>query len=162
MSSNLKRLLTPYSLLVLGLAILAAAFIAYIAPSNDYIFLPDKAHPVAPLVTVQGGRDPASSEGSIYFVDVIVRKASFLEKLFGGLHKGADLYPASAVNDGVSDTARQQIDFEDMQRSQQIAAAVALKALGRKVVIRSDGALVDDNPKQAALIVRDWLSNAAA
>jgi Lon-like protease len=140
---HLKRLLSPFSLLVLGLAVLAAAFIAYVAPSSDYIFLPDKAHPVAPLVTVQGGHDPSSNEGSIYFVDVIVRKASFLEKLFGGLHKGADLYPASAVNDGVSDSARQQIDVEDMQRSQQIAAAVALKALGRKVVIRSDGALID-------------------
>jgi PDZ domain-containing protein len=140
---RLKRLLSPFSLLVLGLAVLAAAFVAYVAPSSDYIFLPDKAHPVAPLVTVQGGHDRSASEGSIYFVDVIVRKASFLEKLFGGLHKGADLYPASAVNDGVSDSARQQIDIEDMQRSQEIAAAVALKALGRKVVIRSDGVLVD-------------------
>jgi PDZ domain-containing protein len=145
---RLKRLLSPFSLLVLGLAVLAAAFVAYVAPSNDYIFLPDKAHPVAPLVSVQGGHDPSSSEGSIYFVDVIVRKASYLEKLFGGLHKGADLYPASAVNDGVSDSARRQIDIQDMQRSQEIAAAVALKALGRKVVIRSDGVLVDQVGEQ--------------
>lgn len=148
MTPRLKRLLSPYSLLVLGLAVLAAAFVAYVAPSSDYIFLPDKAHPVAPLVTVQGGHDRSASDGSIYFVDVIVRKASFLEKLFGGLHEGADLYPASAVNDGVSDSARRQIDIQDMQRSQEIAAAVALKALGRKVVIRSDGALVDEVGQQ--------------
>ena len=28
--------------------------------------------------------------------------------------------------------------------------------------LKTVGALVEDNPKQAALIVRDWLSNAAA
>ena len=57
------------------------------SPSSDYIFLPDKAHPVAPLVNVAGGHDP-SDGGGIYFVDVIVRKASLLEQLFGGLHDG--------------------------------------------------------------------------
>ena len=67
-----------------------------------------------------------------------------LERLFGGLHKGADLYPAKAVNPpGVDDQQRRRIDLQDMQRSQQIAAAVALRAAGKKVVLRSTGALVD-------------------
>jgi PDZ domain-containing protein len=136
-----RRIVTPARLLVLGLAILALAFVAYVAPSDDYIFLPDKAHPVAPLVTVQGGQDP--KHGTVYFVDVVVRKASFLEKLFGGLHEGATLYPASAINQGVSDRTRQKIDLREMQRSQQIAAAVALRALGRKVTTRPTGVLVD-------------------
>src|SRR5206468_1657203 len=98
--------------------------------------------PVAPLVTVQGGHDP--TRGGVDYVDVVVRKATLLERLFGGLHDGADLYPAQAVNPpGVNDNLRRKIDLEDMQRSQQIAAAVALRALGKKVRITPTGALVD-------------------
>ena len=75
---------------------------------------------------------------------MIVRKATVLERLFGGLHKGADLYPANAVNPpGVDDQQRRRIDLQDMQRSQEIAAAVALRAAGKKVVLQSTGALVD-------------------
>jgi len=95
-------------------------------------------------VTVPGGHDPA--KGGIYFVDVIVRKATILEKLFGGLHKGASLYPATAVNPpGVGDTQRRRIDLQDMTHSQQVAAAVALRAAGKHVVLRSTGALVDQD-----------------
>jgi PDZ domain-containing protein len=136
-----KRI-TPGRLLALGVVLFAVALTLYVVPSNQYIFLPDKAHPVAPLVTVPGGHDPA--QGGIYFVDVIVRKATILEKLFGGLHKGADLYPASAVNPpGVGDQQRRRIDLTDMQHSQQVAAAVALRAAGKHVVLRSTGALID-------------------
>ncbi len=63
---------------------------------SDYIFLPDRAHPVAPLVRVAGGTRHDRA-GGIYFVDVIVRKATLLEQIFGGLHSGADLYPADEV-----------------------------------------------------------------
>jgi PDZ domain-containing protein len=138
-----RRLFSPTRLVILGLLLLAVALALFIAPSNDYIFLPDQAHPVAPLVTVQGAHVPKNA-GEIFFVDVIVRKATLLERLFGGLHKGAQLYPASAVDPpGVNQAGREQIDVEDMQLSQQIAAAVALKALGRKVVMRPIGARVD-------------------
>jgi PDZ domain-containing protein len=137
------RLVTPGRLLALGAVLLAVAFALYVIPSNEYIFLPDKAHPVAPLVTVQGGHDPV--HGGVYFVDVVVRKATILEKLFGGLHKGADLVPASAVNPpGVSDQQTRRIDLQDMAHSQQVAAAVALRAAGKHVVLRSIGALIDE------------------
>jgi PDZ domain-containing protein len=137
------KFITPGRLLALGVILFVVAFALYVAPSNEYIFLPDKAHPVAPLVTVQGGHDPL--HGGIYFVDVVVRKATILEKLFGGLHKGADLVPASAVNPpGVGDAQRRQIDLQDMRHSQQVAAAVALRADGKKVVLRSTGALIDE------------------
>ena len=137
------RLVTPGRLLALGAVLLAVAFALYVIPSNEYIFLPDKAHPVAPLVTVQGGHDPV--HGGVYFVDVIVRKATILEKLFGGLHKGADLYPASAVDPpGVGDQQRRRIDLQDMAHSQQVAAPVALRAAGKHVVLRSIGALIDE------------------
>jgi PDZ domain-containing protein len=136
------RRITPGRLLALGVILFAVALGLYVYPSNDYIFLPDPAHPVAPLVTVQGGKNP--TKGGVYFVDVVERKASVLEKLFGGLHKGADLYPASAVNPpGVNDTQRRQIDQQDMAHSQEIAAAVALKAAGKNVIMRPTGALID-------------------
>ena len=136
------KLVTPGRLLALGVVLFAVALALYIAPSDEYIFLPDKAHPVAPLVKVQGGHDPL--HGGVYFVDIVVRKATILEKLFGGLHDGADLYPASAVNPpGVGDQQRRRIDLQDMQHSQQVAAAVALRAAGKRVVLRSTGALID-------------------
>lgn len=135
------RHITPGRLVVLGLVLFAVAVGLYVAPSNQYIFLPDRAHPVAPLVTFAGARDPA--KGGVYFVDVVVRKASILEKLFGGLHEGAQLVPAAAVNPpGVGEQQRRRIDLQDMQDSQKVAAAVALRAAGKKVVTRSTGARV--------------------
>ena len=71
------RAVTPNRLVSVGLALLAVAAILWIVPASDYIFLPDPAHPVAPLVTVQGGKDPRDG-GGIYFVDVVVRMASLL------------------------------------------------------------------------------------
>jgi Lon-like protease len=137
-----KRVFTSGRLFALGLVLLAVVLGLIVVPSNDYIFLPDPAHPVAPLVTVPNGKQPA--KGGIYYVDVIVRRAKLLERLFGGLHEGADLYPASAVNPpGVSDTQRVRIDLQDMRNSQLVAAAVAEKAAGKNVVMRSTGAKVD-------------------
>ena len=132
------KLVTPGRLLAVGIVLLVVFLGLLTLPSNDYIFLPDKAHPVAPLVTVQGGHDPTT--GGIYYVDVVVQKATWLEKLFGGLHNGADLYPASAINPpGVNDQRRRTLDLQDMKLSQQVAAAVALKAAGKKVVLRPVG-----------------------
>jgi len=136
------RLVTARRLLTGGLLLLVAVGLAlWIFPSNDYIFLPDRAHPVTPLVHVAGGHDEA--EGGIYFVDVVVRKASLLEQLFGGLHEGASLYPASAVvPPGVTGAEQGKVDTQEMRTSQQVAAAVALRALGRTVTAKPSGALV--------------------
>src|SRR5437868_8700254 len=113
------RMLTPRRLVIAGLALLVAALALWIYPSNDYIFLPDRAHPVGPLVTVAGKHEPMDA-GAIYYVDVIVRKASILEKLFGGLHDGADLLSPSAVAPpGVNDAQRRQLDLREMRQSQQ-------------------------------------------
>jgi len=138
-----RRIVTPGRLLLLGLALVAVFLALVLVPSNEYIFLPDKAHPVAPLVTVSGAKRPA--KGGIYFVDVIVQKASLLEKLFGGLHEGADLYPAQEINPpGVNDAQLERIDLQDMATSQTIAAAVAERAAGKKVVVVSKGAQVEE------------------
>jgi PDZ domain-containing protein len=137
-----KKLFSSTTAFVVGLVLVAVVGALLIVPSNDYIFLPDKAHPVAPLVTVPGGKDP--TKGGIYYVDVIVRKAHLLERLFGGLHEGADLYPASQINPpGGGEDERRQIDLQDMQNSQQVAAAVALRAAGKKVETTPIGAQVE-------------------
>ena len=137
----MRRHLSAGRILALGLVLLAVVLGLAVFPSNEFIFLPDRAHPAAPYVYVAGGHDP--KRGGIYYVDVIVRKASLLERIFPGLRDGADLYPAAAINPpGVNDNQRERIDLQDMHRSQQIAAAVALRAAGKHVVLRPVGALV--------------------
>jgi PDZ domain-containing protein len=140
-----RRRLSPGRLVVAGLILLAVvAGVLWLAPSSDYIFLPDPAHPVSPLVKVP---HPKTDEdgGGIYFVDVIVQKATLLERLFPGLQKGSTLVPASSVNPpGTDDRQRRTVDLSEMARSQEIAAAVALKQLGYDIGANADGALVTD------------------
>jgi Lon-like protease len=138
-----KRLVTPWRLagLLAGLAVVAA-IVLYLVPSGNYLLLPDRAHPVAPLVQVQGGKDPGGS-GGIYFVDVFERKASMFESLFPWIHDGATLVPANlVVPPGVSDRAARQADLRQMTISQKVAAAVALRRLGYKVTVKPSGVIV--------------------
>jgi PDZ domain-containing protein len=136
------KLLTPARLFIAGLALLTVVLGLLVLPSNNYIFLPDPAHPVAPLVTVQGGHDP--TRGGVYYVDVVFKDATLLDKLTGGaLHNGADLYPRQAVDPpGVTPALRTKLDLQDMRLSQQVAAGVALRAVGLKVVMRPVGARI--------------------
>jgi PDZ domain-containing protein len=131
-----------------GLALAAAVFLLYIIPSNEYIFLPDKARPLAPYVTVKGEK-PDRDRGGIYYVAVEVKKASLLEKLFPGIREGSTLVPAAAVvSPGQSDRQHQQQELHAMAESQDIGAAVALKELGYKVPVKSPGTVIAAvNPK---------------
>src|SRR5205823_4998245 len=57
-----------------------ALFVLYLIPSNHYyVFLPDRAHPLEPLVRISGEHATASGGGGVYFVDVRFRKARLLE-----------------------------------------------------------------------------------
>ena len=137
------RFLRPAPLLgaLLGLLVLAG-LVAYIVPSNDYILLPDQAHPVAPIVHVQGGHEP-KGPGGIYFVDVFERKASLLESWFPSIRSGSTLVPASLiVPPGVSSEQARRADLRQMTVSQRVAAAVALRRLGYKVVAKPAGVVV--------------------
>src|SRR5581483_7305032 len=140
---QLALLVTPArlgGLLVAGAAATLAAL--YLIPSDDYLLLPDPAHPVAPLVEVQGGHDPRGP-GGVYFVDVLERRASTLESLLPWLHPGGTLVPARLiVPPGVSDEAARQADLREMSISQKVAAAVALRRLGYRVAARPDGVIV--------------------
>jgi PDZ domain-containing protein len=140
----MRRHLTPARVVGAIVAVLLITIgVLYLAPSGDYILLPDPAHPVAPLVQVQGGKDRPKN-GTIYFVDVFERRASELESLFPWIHHGATLVPAKLlVPPGESDQAVRQADLRAMQVSQQVAAAVALRRLGYDVVAKSSGVVVD-------------------
>jgi Lon-like protease len=138
-----RRFSWPTLALGLGALLLLVAGVLYVAPSGDYIFLPDRARAVAPLVQVQGEK-PDKDGGGIYYVAVDVRKASLLEKAVPGLNDGATLVPADQVNpEGVNERQRRQGELQEMARSQKYAAAVALRALGYKVSVRPKGALVE-------------------
>jgi PDZ domain-containing protein len=73
-------------------------------------------------------------------VDIFVRKASLLERLIPGIHDGASLVPAKDVNPiGVSESQRIKQSQDEMSQSQKIAAAVALRQLGYKVNVKTNG-----------------------
>ena len=138
----MSRLFSPVRLFVAGLLVAAVAVTVWIFPTESYIFLPNRAHPVAPLVEVEGGKDPKN--GGIFFVDVLVRKATLIERLFPGLRKGATVVPAEQVRPpGVSESQRRNEELQEMQMSQQVAAAVALRELGYKVVAKPIGARIE-------------------
>ena len=139
----MARLLTPARLVgaVVGLVVVAG-IVLYLVPSNDYLLLPDRAHPVAPLVVVQGGHQP-KGPGGIYFVDVFERRASMLESLFPSIRSGSTLVPAKLiVPPGVSDRDARRAELRAMAVSQRVAAAVALRRLGYHVVAHPDGVIV--------------------
>jgi Lon-like protease len=115
----------------------------WLLPSDAYIFLPDKAKAVEPLVHVQGEKD-RPGPGGIYLVDVLVRRANLLERLIPRIHDGSTLVPRSQFDvPGVSQKEREQADLEEMVRSQDIGAAVALRALGYAVKAVANGVLVE-------------------
>jgi PDZ domain-containing protein len=138
----MKRLFTPFRLAILAFVIFALAAYLFVAPSDDFIFLPDTARPLAPLVEVRGER-PSTDGGGIYFVTVDVRRATRLEELFPGIQEGSTLVDERAVQPpGISDRARRQAELRSMRRSQEVAAAVAFRELGLKVSIVQKGARV--------------------
>ena len=140
------RLLTRARLAAAAVVVVAVGAGAFVLTpsSGTYIFLPDDAHPTEPLVTVEGGTD-ADDGGGIYYVDVIVRRATILERVFPGLREGSTLVPAEALNPhGTNDEQRRQRNLREMRRSQQVAAVVALRTLGYDVDVRQTGALISE------------------
>jgi PDZ domain-containing protein len=157
------RLFSPVRLFVAGLLVAAVAVAFWLLPTESYIFLPNRAHPVAPLVQVKGGKDP--KDGGIYFVDVLVRKATLIERLFPGLRDGATVVPAEQVRPpGVSESQRRREELQEMRMSQRVAAAVALRQLGYKVVAKPIGARIEfvnpDAPATGKLFPGDVITSA--
>lgn len=138
----MSRLFTPVRLAIVAFLVFGLAAYLFVAPSDDFIFLPDRARPLAPLVDVEGERPP-SDDGGIYFVTVDVRRATRLEELFPGIQEGSTVVPETAVQPpGVSDRARRRAELRQMERSQEVAAAVAFRELGLPVTVKQKGARV--------------------
>jgi PDZ domain-containing protein len=125
--------------LVLGALVVG---VLWFYPSDSYLFLPDEAKPLAERVDVEG--EKPSPPGGIFYVDVVVRQASLLEEIASALRpEGADVVPRHAlVPPGSSFQERRRQNLRLMERSEEIAAAVALRELDYDVEAEPEGALV--------------------
>ena len=133
---------------------------AGVACSSHYLFLPDPARPVDPLVSVPGEGEGGEEESGVYMVDIFVRRASLVERLLPGVADGSSLVPGRAVNPhGVSEGQRRRESENEMSRSQEIAVAVALRSLGRRVGVDRIGvevvSILPDSPADEDLEVGD-------
>ena len=127
----MRRIVGRVVAIVIGLTAIAT-FALWAFPSSDFLFLPNTARPLAGLVQVEGSHPP-DTPGAVYYLDVTERKASWLERLLPFARPdGASLVSSRAVvPSGSSFEKQHKQELEDMNRSQQIAAAVALRQAGR-------------------------------
>ena len=123
----------------------AAVAFAWFAPSHDYLYVPNKATPVGDKVKVEGERSGGEDGGAIYYVDVSVRSATWIESLLPFARPdGASLVPRDeVVPPGSSFEDRRAEGLREMDRSEKTAAAVALRQAGYRVRATPRGALVD-------------------
>jgi Lon-like protease len=160
-----RSVLRRLSLVLAAVVVLTGIWLALtLIPSDHYIVLPDKARPTDPLVEIPG-EDAQTSEDGVYMVDVRIGRASLLERIFPGIHDGADLLPERAINPaGVSDRQRRRSSLNAMSRSQLIAITVALRELGHEVEVTPAGAEVvlvqPDTPADGELEVGDLIVEA--
>jgi PDZ domain-containing protein len=134
----------PALLGILALIVAVALIWAWRTPSGYFVLWPDKAHAAADYLHIPGGKPPAPGTG-FYFVDVHELQGNKLEEFWGRhIVSGATLIPdREIIVPGESENQRVKQDFQAMDTSQVVAEAVAEKALGRDVVIRHLGALVE-------------------
>ena len=151
-------------LLAVVVLVAAATAVLLLFPSNHYLFLPDPARPVDPLVRVPG-ESRADARGGVYMVDILVRRASLLERLVPEVEDGASLVPEHQVNPvGVSERQRREESLNQMSRSQEVAVTVALRNLGYRVRVKRRGAeiatVVPGKPADGKLEVGDVVVSA--
>ena len=141
MLTRLLKALTPLRLAAAGAFVLALAVVLFLTRNSDeYLEVPNEAHPLAGLVSVQGEKTQRDG-GGIFYVDVTIKRASLIETLIPALRPdGSDLIDRQqVVIPGISDRERLQLELADMKLSQVIASAVALRALGYDVPVRLGG-----------------------
>jgi PDZ domain-containing protein len=133
----------PLTVLVAG-AVLLAGTVLYLAlnPPDQFIFIPDTAHALAPAVHVEGGK-AVDDGGGLYWLDVFERRATWLDRVFPP--EGATFVsPKQLLSPGSNDADLRQQDAGLMDHSQRVAELVALRAAGYKVKARPTGAFIDD------------------
>jgi Lon-like protease len=140
---------------VLGALGLVTALVLWWLPADDFLFVPDRAKPLAGKVEVEGGR--TNAKGDVYYVDLFVRRIRLLEELLPFTRpEGSTLVSEEILAPtGETDAERNRQNAEDMKRSEETAAVVALRALGYDVVATPNGVLVTsvapDVPAAASL-----------
>jgi PDZ domain-containing protein len=140
----LARLLSPLRLATAGLVVLAAALVILVTRSSDqYLEIPDEAHPLEGLVKVPAAK-PQNDGGDIYYVDVVQKRASLLESLIPAFRPdGSTLIDRERfIEPGISEKERFELAIADMKLSQTIASIVALRALGHRIPVRLGGVRV--------------------
>ena len=127
---------------VLGVLGLVTAFILWWLPADDFLFVPDRAKPLADKVEVEGGR--VNTKGDVYYVDLFVRRIRLLEQLLPFTRPDGSTLVSEEIlaPAGETDAERDRQNAQDMQRSEETAAVVALRALGYDVVASPRGVLV--------------------
>ena len=139
----MRRLPWPAWLIGAGIVLLVAVAVLYVAPSDRYILLPDRARPLDPRVRVPDEK-PDPDSGGIHYVAVDIRKASLLEKMFPSLYEGATLEPVGNVlAEGEDEESHRRCELAAMRRSQEYATAVALRSLHYRVQTRRRGVGVE-------------------
>lgn len=130
------------TLVVLGLLGAAVTLALWWLPADDFIFTPHEAKSLEERVEVADDR--ADGSGNVYYVDVFVRRLRILEQLlpFTRPEGSTTVSEEQLLAPGQTEEERDRQNFVDMERSEQIASAVALEALGYKVVKVLRGALV--------------------
>jgi Lon-like protease len=134
----------PGRLIAAGIALLVlVALLGWLLPSGYYLYVPNKAEPLAPKVKVEGEHD--TGPGGIYYVDLVVRRATWPERLVAFLRPdGSTLVPEHAVvPPGSSFTQRRRDARAEMKHSEEVAAAVALREAGYPVRAIARGVLVE-------------------
>jgi Lon-like protease len=137
----MRTWLSPLRLLAAGAIILVAVFAYMVTTKSDKLLeVPDKAHALNGLIEVPGSTRRQDG-GGIYYVDVVLQKASLLQassKLFRP--EGADLISQNDfVPTGLTYSQQLKVDAETMKVSQKKASVVALRALGLKFPAREGG-----------------------
>ena len=127
---------------VLGVLGLVTAFVLWWLPADDYLFVPDRAKPLASKVDVESGRTDAA--GDVYYVDLYVRRIRLLEQLLPFTRPEGSTFVSEEVllPTGETDAERDRQNAADMERSEETAAVVALRELGYDVVATPRGVLV--------------------
>lgn len=147
------------SIALAGAALLAVlAIYAMRTSSGDFLYVPNEASPVAANVEVEGYPD-ADKKGGIYYVDVIVREERWIERILTFLRPdGATVVAREAVTArGETFEERRAKAKAEMTRSEQVAAAVALRAGGLKVTAIPRGVFVSGvaSDVPAALVLEE-------
>ena len=154
---TLKR--ASIAAIVVGALGVAVAVGLWAVPADDFIFVPNRAQPLAERVEIEEARP--TDDGEIYYVEVFVRRMTMLERVLPFTKpEGATVVPEERLLPG--DTTQAERDRqvrEEMERSEQVAALVALRELGYDVTAVPRGILVTgvyaDTPAEGRLAAGD-------